>query len=64
MPSYPVYLVALVLCRIAGRLPLAPAVKGNISDDPRVEAEDQGASVSLTCDTISQTGFVTILVPS
>jgi len=40
MPAYPVYLLALALRRFAGRLPLAKAVKGNISDDPRVEAED------------------------
>ena len=45
MPPYPVYLLALVLRRFAGRLPLSPAVKGNISDDPRVEAEDLGACV-------------------
>ena len=40
MPAYPVYLLALVLRRFAGRLPLAKSVKGNVSDDPRVEAED------------------------
>jgi len=40
MPSYPVYLLALVLRRFAGRLPLSTSIKGNVSDDPRVEAED------------------------
>lgn len=38
--------VARLLRSFASRLPLAPAVKGNVSDDPRVEAEFYGPSLS------------------
>jgi len=39
MPPYPIYLIGLALQSFAGRLPLTAAVKGKVSDDPRVEAE-------------------------
>ncbi|KAF8338157.1 Alpha/Beta hydrolase protein [Cantharellus anzutake] len=39
MPPYPIYLIGIALRSFLGRLPFTPAVKGNVSDDPRVEEE-------------------------
>jgi acylglycerol lipase len=36
-----------MICFFAGRLPFAKAVKGNVSDDPRVEEEFLGLNVKL-----------------
>ncbi|KDN49616.1 alpha/beta-hydrolase [Tilletiaria anomala UBC 951] len=40
-PGYAVELLAKALALFAGRLPLAAAVRGNVSDDPRVEKEHE-----------------------
>ncbi len=45
MPPYIIYLLGLVLRRIIGRLPLAPAVKGKVGDDPKVEEEFFGTFI-------------------
>lgn len=44
MPPRAVYWAALAIRRVFGRLPFAPAIKGNVSDDPRVEADQIGES--------------------
>lgn len=61
MPSKPTYWAALGLRSFLGRLPFAPAIKGNVSDDPRVEAEFYADNMCYHGDLRIATGLSLLL---